>query len=167
MQPRQSEILSNESAYGDSAMIYQGKARHPVVEVVLHCAAVQGNWHRGKTAVQVLAEVDAWHRKNGWRKIGYHGIFMPDGTFIQGRQFTEVGAHVVERNRGTIGFLMIESQTITKIGRFEDWFTEMQRKAVRAKIKSLPGIQWVTGHNDYANKLCPGFRVRDEDWLSR
>ena len=109
--------------------------------------------------------MDAWHRARGWRGIGYHGIFMPDGSFIQGRAFTEVGAHVAERNRGTIGFLMVESQTIRSIGRFEDYFTEMQRQAVRKAIKALPGIKWVTGHNDYAPKLCPGFKVRDEDWL--
>lgn len=146
-------------------MIYQGSKKYRVNEVVLHCAAVPGDWHKNKTAAQVREIIEGWHRKKGWRAIGYHGIFMPDGTFIQGRAFTEIGAHVVERNRGTIGFLMIESQTITKISRFEDWFTEMQRKAVKAKIKSLPGIQWVTGHNDYASKLCPGFKVRDEDWL--
>lgn len=146
-------------------MILQGKAKYPVNEVVLHCAAIPGDWHEGKTAEQVRAEVEVWHKKRGFSTIGYHGIFMPNGEYIQGREFTTIGAHVVERNRGTIGFLMIESQTIEKMGRFEDFFTEMQRKAVRAKIKSLPGIKWVTGHNDYANKLCPGFKVRDEDWL--
>lgn len=146
-------------------MIYQGKARYIVNEVVLHCAAVPGDWHKGKTLKDVRAEIDAWHRARGFNMIGYHGIFMPDGSFIQGREYTQIGAHVIERNRGSIGFLMVESQTITKISRFEDWFTEMQRKAVKAKIKTLPGIKWVTGHNDYANKLCPGFRVQDADWL--
>lgn len=146
-------------------MIYQGKARYPVVEVVLHCAAVKGGWHNGKKPEAVRAEIEAWHKARGFSQIGYHGLFMPDGTFVQGRQFETIGAHVVERNRGTLGFLMIESATITKMGRFEDFFTEAQRKAVRAKIKGIDGIKWVTGHNDYAQKLCPGFKVEDKDWL--
>ena len=145
--------------------IYQGTKRYIVNEVVLHCAATQGDWHKGKTATQIRAEIDSWHRVRGFNRIGYHGIFLPDGEFIQGRLFTEIGAHLIERNRGTIGFLMIESKTITKMGKFEDYFTEAQRKAVRAKIKTLPGIKWVTGHNDYANKLCPGFKVEDREWL--
>lgn len=145
--------------------IYQGKARYVVNEVVLHCAAVDGDWWKGKTIEEVRAEIRRWHLKRGFNDIGYHGLFMPDGSFIQGRAYTTIGAHVVERNRGSIGFLMVESQTIKKMGRFEDYFTEMQRKAVKAKIKSLPGIKWVTGHNDYASKLCPGFKVEDKDWL--
>lgn len=149
-------------------MIYQGSARYPVNEVILHCGAFPGDWWKGKTAQEARDAVDKMHRERKptpFKKIGYHGLFMPDGSFAQGREFTEIGAHVVERNRGTIGLLMIESQTIKKMGRFEDFFTEMQRKAVRSLIRSLPGIKWVTGHNDYSTKLCPGFKVRDEDWL--
>lgn len=149
-------------------MIFQGNAKYLVNEAILHCGALtksQIQKFSRMTARQVRDEVEAWHKVRGFRKVGYHGIFMPDGEFIQGREFTEIGAHVVERNRGTIGLLMIESQVIEKIGRFEDFFTENQRTGVRAKIKSLSGIRWVTGHNDYANKLCPGFKVRDDDWL--
>ena len=151
-------------------MSYIQAGKYNVNEVVLHCAALNkaqieqfSKW----SAAQCMAEIDRWHksRKPPFKKFGYHGLFMPNGQFLQGRQFTEIGAHVVERNKGSIGFLMIESQEILKIGRFEDFFTEMQRKAVRQKIKELPGIKWVTGHNDYANKLCPGFKVKDEDWL--
>lgn len=148
-------------------MIYQGKAQYPVTEVVLHCGAFAADWHKGKTAQQMRDAVDVMHRnrKPAFKKIGYHGVFAPDGSFAQGREFTEIGAGVVERNRGVIHLLMVESQLIEKMGRFEDFFTEMQRNAVRTKIKSLPGIQWVTGHNDYAKKLCPGFKVQDADWL--
>lgn len=151
-------------------MIYQGSAKYVVNEVVLHCAALTAQQivqFKKMTAAQVRAEIDLWHRtrKPPFKKIGYHGIFMFDGTFIQGREDNEIGAHVVERNRGSLGWLMLESKPITRIGVFEDWFNDSQRVAVRAKIKSKPGIKWVTGHNDYANKLCPGFKVRDGDWL--
>jgi len=150
------------------SLIYQGKARYLVNEAILHCAALsagQVKTFAKLTAKQILAEIDRWHRIRGFSRVGYHGIFLPTGEFIQGRLFTEIGAHCIERNRGSIGFLMIESKPITRMGVFEDWFTERQRVAVRAKIKSLDGIKWVTGHNDYANKLCPGFEVKQGDWL--
>ncbi len=148
--------------------ILQGKAKYPVVEVILHCPAVGKKWHVGKTVKQMRDAIDHMHRTRKptpFKKIGYHLVVAPDGSIAQGREFTEIGAGVVERNRGVIHICMVESQTITKIGKFEDYFTEMQRVAVRKAIKALPGIKWVTGHNDYANKLCPGFKVEDGDWL--
>lgn len=150
--------------------ICQGSAKYIVNEVVLHCAAltqVQIDKFKKMSAVEVRAEIDSWHRnrKPPFKKIGYHGIFMFDGSFIQGREFIEIGAHVIDHNKGTIGFLMLESKPITRIGAFADWFVEAQRVAVKAKIKSLPGIKRVSGHNDYANKLCPGFKVKSDDWL--
>ena len=148
------------------SIIQNGK--YIVNEVVLHCAALnqsQLKQFSKMNAVQIKAEIDVWHRAREFNGFGYHGLFMPSGQFLEGRPYTTQGAHVVERNRGSIGFLMIESQEILKMGKFENFFTEMQRQAVRQKIKELPGIKWVTGHNDYANKLCPGFKVKYEDWL--
>jgi N-acetylmuramoyl-L-alanine amidase len=146
-------------------MIYQGSGKYLVNEVVLHCAAINTNQFHNMNGAQIKAEIRRWHLARGFKDFGYHGMFLTDGTFVEGRPYTTQGAHVVERNRGSIGFLMIERVKITKIGKFDDWFTEAQRKAVRTKIKEIPGIKWVTGHNDYANKLCPGFKVKDEDWL--
>lgn len=149
-------------------MIYQGKARYLVNEVILHCPALTASQiarFAKMPGAKIRDEINLWHIQRGFSKIGYHGIFLPTGEFIQGRLFNEIGAHVIERNRGTLGFVMIESKEITRMGVFEDWFTERQRVAVRAKIKSLDGIKWVTGHNDYANKLCPGFKVKQGDWL--
>jgi len=146
-------------------MFYQGTKKYPVREVILHCAAVTGNWHKNKTPQQIKDEITKWHLARGFKTFGYHGFFMPDGSFHTGRPFTTIGAHVIGKNSGTLGFLMIESQTIDRISKFSDWFTEQQRLAVRKKIKEIPGIIKVSGHNDYANKLCPGFKVVTEDWL--
>ena len=141
--------------------IRQGRAGYEVREVVLHCAAINTGQFGNLTPTQIRAEIDSWHRARGFTNgFGYHGFFMPDGSFHTGRPFNQIGAHVVERNRGTLGFLMIESRKITKVGRFEDWFTEAQRVSVKTIIATLPGIRWVTGHNDYAKKLCPGFKDR-------
>lgn len=41
-------------------MIYQGKAKYPVREVILHTAATAGTWWRGKTVEQMRDEIDEW-----------------------------------------------------------------------------------------------------------
>lgn len=145
-------------------MIEQGKARYPVREVILHCAAIRTGQFDGMSAFQVFSTINRWHVERGFKSFGYHGLFMPDGTWHSGRPFDQIGAHCLERNRGTLGFLLIESRKIDRIGRFCDWFTEDQRKAVRSRIAET-GVIRVSGHNDFANRLCPGFRVRSADWL--
>lgn len=151
-------------------MIYQGRASYPVTGVVLHTAAVPTGWANGKTIEQIVAAIDSWHKSNGWSGIGYHRVFAPNGKMGLGRSIYKVGAHVKERNRGTVGICMINHTAHKQsIGRFEDYFHEAQREAVRAYIKDLrelTDIRWVAGHNDFTNaKVCPGFRVKSEEWL--
>ncbi|BAQ71540.1 lysozyme (plasmid) [Rhodovulum sulfidophilum] len=147
-------------------MIYQGNERLPVREAVLHCAAIKSGQFSHMRPFQVFATVNRWHTERGFSNgFGYHGLFMPDGTWFPGRPFEMIGAHVKGHNTGTLGFLLIESRQIDRMGRFEDFFTEAQRCALTAKLAELPGLETVSGHNDYAPKLCPGFKVRSEDWL--
>lgn len=150
-------------------MIYQGKARYPVREVVLHCAAINTGQMAHMNAFQMFATVNRWHRERGFTKgFGYHGLITPDGVWYRGRPFGVIGAHVQGHNAGTLGFLLIESQKVERIGQFSDWFTPAQDMALRAILRDLReshGIHTVTGHNDYAPKLCPGFRVTE--WLSQ
>lgn len=146
-------------------MIYQGKARDLVTEVILHCAAVPTGYFDGQSAYQVFNAISRWHRERGFSGFGYHGLIMPDGHWYEGRPFDRIGAHVIGHNAGTLGFLLIESREITRIGQFEDWFTRAQRLALQARLRVIPGIEKVSGHNDYAPKLCPGFKVKSDDWL--
>lgn len=147
-------------------MIFQGKARVPVREVVLHCAAIRTGQFAHMGPFQVFATVNRWHRERGFTNgFGYHGLFMPDGTWYSGRPFSMIGAHVLGHNIGTLGFLLIESRQVTHIAQFDDWFTAAQAQAVKAKLREIDGIEKVSGHNDYAPKLCPGFHVKTGDWL--
>lgn len=155
-------------------MIYQGKARHPVREVILHTSATPGGWADGKTAAQVVAEIDRWHRDRGWQNgIGYHRIIMPDGEIGIGRSLYQIGAHVREANRGTIGICLIPVRTVPNVmkrgARFEDYYTTDQRRVLCAylrELRELTAIERVTGHNDYAPKACPGFQVNGAEWLA-
>lgn len=146
-------------------MIFQGKARYPVREAVLHCAAIRTGQFDGMRPFQVFMTINRWHIERGFRSFGYHGLFMPDGQFYSGRPFTEIGAHVIGHNAGTLGFLLIESRKIDRMGEFDDWFTASQRAALKLQLLGIAGLEKVSGHNDYAPKLCPGFKVRTDDWL--
>lgn len=147
-------------------MVFQGKARYPVREAVLHCAAIRTGQFDGMRPFQVFMIINRWHRERGFKSFGYHGLFMPDGFFYGGRPFDQIGAHVIGHNAGTLGLLLIESRKVERIGQFEDWFTEAQRAAVRGFFATRTlGLEKVSGHNDYAPKLCPGFKVKTHDWL--
>lgn len=150
-------------------MIYQGRAGYAVNEVILHTSATPGDWHEGKTVDEMRDEIRRWHVDgNGWSDIGYHRVMAPDGSMAIGRSLWRIGAHVRERNRGTIGICMIPSRTHAGITSFGDYFTDRQRAALVAyigELQSLTNIKWITGHNDYAAKECPGFKVGDTDWV--
>lgn len=143
----------------------------PVTEVIIHTTATGADWWKGKTAAQMVAEITGWHRKNGWRTIGYHGLIAPDGSWAPGRPFTEKGAHVKERNSGTIGITLVPIKDVDprRVGRFEDYYTEAQRKALKAKIAAIAAmtdLKTVSGHNDHTKaKTCPGFYVKPGEWM--
>lgn len=164
-------------------MFYHGKFRTPVTEVVLHCAAINTGQFDGMTPFQVFTIINRIHREErGFRHgFGYHGLIMPDGVFYRGRPFSMIGAHVVGHNTGTLGFLLIEKKKVQvpegvnesdwlDQQTFADHYTKAQEKILRATLQDLSishGIKKVSGHNDYAAKLCPAFRVRSSDWLPK
>lgn len=146
-------------------MIFQGKARYPVREAVLHCAAIRTGQFDGMRPFQVFMTINRWHIERGFKCFGYHGLFMPDGFFYSGRPYDQIGAHVIGHNAGTLGFLLIESRKVERIGEFDDCFTPSQRAALKLHLRGIDGLEKVSGHNHYAAKLCPGFKVETSDWL--
>ena len=156
-------------------MIYHGDV--PVTEVVLHTAAIPDPYSFLKkydTPQKQRDVIDQWHRNNGWSGIGYHAVcgYVMDGNKIKkveivpGRDKSKIGAHVKGHNTGTLGICMLNIKPHNGITVFEDYFPEVVKKEVKEWIKSLPGIEKVSGHNDYTNlKECPGFKVDSKEWL--
>ncbi len=144
-------------------MIYQGTARYPVTEIILHCADTRPDWMTGHAIAEKLAEIRRWHvQQRGWRDIGYHWVIDRDGAVAPARPETEIGAHVEGHNRGTIGICLLGGYGATADDPFEKNFTAAQAATVRRLIVEIKGrtvIQKVSGHNDYAAKACPGYRV--------
>jgi hypothetical protein len=153
-------------------MIYQGRARYRVHEAILHTSATPASWQRGKTVETMRDEIRGWHRAQGWRDIGYHRVIAPDGTIAVGRSLWEIGAHVRERNRGTVGICLIPVRDVPSVmlsgSTCDDYYTIEQRHALTLyleELAELTHLKWVTGHNAYAPKACPGFEVRSTEWL--
>lgn len=70
--------------------------------IVWHTAA-HGNPATGEVYDTTARQIDAWHRAQGWNKIGYHFVVRLDGTIEEGRLLSEAGAHVRGLNRQAIG----------------------------------------------------------------
>lgn len=141
----------------------------PKTEIVLHCAAVPSGWYFRLTNLEMFNTIKSWHtmpkpKGRGWSDLGYHYVIFPDGQIMTGRPADRVGAHVLGYNPGKLGVLLIERAKITRIGKFHDFFTERQRDSVRSLARSY-NIGKITGHNDYAPRLCPGFKVKQNFFL--
>lgn len=157
-----------------SKEIKQGSARYTVRKIMLHTSATPGNWWRGKTNEFMHGEIKRWHTSprseggNGWRDIGYHGVIYPNAVFLKGRDYTTIGAGAINHNRGYIHLCMIPIKTIERMGSATEYYNIEQLERMReeiAYIAKMTPIDMVNGHNDVAPKLCPGFRVRMNEWL--
>jgi hypothetical protein len=134
-------------------------------EIIIHCAATSPGWMHGSTAAQKMAEIRRWHKALGWRREGYHFGIDRDGTVVKGRPVEETGAGVKGRNSHTIHICLFGGRGAAATDKFDDHFTAEQRKAMHRTVDSLRvrfGEIPVNGHNQYANKGCPGFYVPDE-----
>lgn len=148
-------------------MVYQGAARHPVREIVVHCSDTAPDWYQGMSAQAKRGEIRRWHvQENGWRDIGYHWLIDRDGTLLTGRLETEIGAGVAGHNQGVIHICLIGGRGGNERDRFSKHFTPAQDRTVRDLIDAIgmrTQVQRVSGHNEHAAKACPCFNVKT--WL--
>lgn len=144
-------------------MIYQGSKRYPVNEVMVHAAATRPEWMSNLPLSVKVKEIRRWHvEDNKWRDIGYHWIIDRDGSVAPGRAENQIGAGCAGRNNGVIHICLIGGHGSSPKDLFEEHFTAAQDVALRMLIEEIQGrtkIKLITGHNQYANKACPGFHV--------
>lgn len=151
-------------------VLLQGSAGHVIDTIMLHTSATPGSWIDHKTNKQMLEEIREWHLDRQWSDIGYHLVCFPDGEKLAGRPASKIGAGCIGRNRGVYHICMIPIKTITKMGTPEDFYTSKQIDCVKSAIEHISEqtpIKEICGHNEYANKLCPGFPVRNGYWTDR
>ena len=127
--------------------------------IVIHCSAVRpGQQSSAK-------DIDGWHKKKGWKGIGYHYVVRRNGTIEVGRPLEMVGAHCLHRNRHSIGICY--EGGLDGEGRPADTRTPEQKAALVALLRSLkqdyPDAA-ILGHRDLPNvhKDCPCFDAQSE-----
>jgi len=124
--------------------------------IVLHCSATED----GKD--YTVEQIRRWHLNRKFRDIGYHYVIYRDGTIHQGRPIDEVGAHVKGHNADTVGICYIGGLVN---GKATDTMTMHQEIAWLKLVHSLRmvfGYMTIHGHNEFANKACPCFVVKDK-----
>ena len=70
-------------------------------EIIVHCSATPEGKHF------TVADIDAWHKKRGFKCIGYHFVIYLDGSVNVGRNIEEIGAHCLGHNANSIGICYI------------------------------------------------------------
>ena len=123
--------------------------------IVLHCSGVMPNVH------QDIIRIDEYHRSKGWKCVGYHFYVRRTGLVEIGRPIEEVGAHVLNHNRHSIGICY--EGGLDASGLAEDTRTPEQVKALRELVEQMHERfpkALIVGHHDLdPTKPCPCFDV--------
>lgn len=128
-----------------------------ITEIIIHCSATK------EGHPFFAADIDRWHKAQGWSGIGYHYVIDIDGKVETGRAEYQTGAHAKGHNANSIGICYIGGLDIN--GKPKDTRTQEQRKSLAelvARLKVKYPKATVHGHNEFANKACPCFNVRKE-----
>lgn len=131
-------------------------------KIILHCSATREGQHIDVDTIR------NWHLNRGWSDIGYHYVIYLDGSVHEGRPIEKVGAHTSGQNTGSIGICYIGG--VEKDGKTpKDTMNELQDTAMVNLIKALReeyGDMTLHGHNEFAAKACPSFKVYEKyNWL--
>lgn len=124
-------------------------------KIIIHCADT-------KTSQSFdISEVDLWHKKRGFSKVGYHYYIRLDGTLQIGRELNEVGAHCKGQNSKSIGICFEGGLNPDS----SKWSTPLNEQLLTydsliSYLNSIFGDLSIHGHYDFSDtKSCPNFLI--------
>lgn len=120
--------------------------------VILHCSATPDYPLENKAFDLIGApDIDVWHRKRGWRGIGYHFVVRQSGILEFGRDLDTQGAHTKGHNHDSIGVCYIGTRHINpaQIETLSDLYVNLLDNY------DIHWDQWHC-HYEFSNKECPG-----------
>lgn len=127
--------------------------------IIIHCSATP----EGRDID--AATIRGWHvNERKWSDIGYHYVIKLNGEIESGRPLDISGAHVKGHNADSIGICYIGG--MDEDMNPKDTMLECQEESLRELIFSLRMV-WdkhltLHGHNEYASKACPSFKVSEK-----
>ncbi len=126
-------------------------------KIIIHCSAT-----REGMAFNAI-DIDQWHRRRGWKGIGYHYVIGLNGERWKGRDEKEIGAHCKGYNSDSIGVCYIGG--LDRFGKPKDTRTEEQKTELLKLLQELkeryPTAE-IYGHNNFSHKNCPCFNAKKE-----
>jgi N-acetylmuramoyl-L-alanine amidase len=125
--------------------------------VVYHCTATQPN-------ATVEAILRYWKNSLGWRNPGYHIIITQDGSWTLLQDFNKLANGVEGMNSDSLHISYIGG--VDRSGKPLDTRTKKQNEILEATyflLKDKYPFLTFHGHNEFSNKACPSFNVKD--WL--
>lgn len=139
--------------------------------IAIHCSATPAS------SMNIdAAEIRRWHRKLGWRDIGYHYVIKRDGTVEKGRADNIPGAHEPRINSCSLAICLIGGSPpvgspAQRKGLGENNYTPDQWASLEKLVRTLHAKHpraAIIGHRDVegVRKACPSFDVK-EWWASR
>lgn len=130
-----------------------------ISKIIIHCSATK------PSQACTVDLIDQWHKARGFNRIGYHYVIYKDGSVYTGRPLSQIGAHTMGYNTESIGICYVGG--LDANGNAADTRTEAQKKTLKQLVRELrhtyPNTT-VHGHREFANKACPCFDVKSENW---
>lgn len=125
--------------------------------LILHCSGIRPNQQSS------AADIDRWHKENGWKGIGYHYVVRRDGSIEKGRPEEVIGAHCHHHNAHSIG-ICYEGGLNNK-GTPADTRTDAQKQTLRqllATLREKYPRAVIVGHRELdPGKACPSFSMEE------
>lgn len=128
--------------------------------IVWHTSATKPSWDGG------AADIDGWHRKNGWKGIGYHFVIRRNGLIEVGEALNHVGAHVQGFNSVSVGVCMVGG--VSESGKSENNYTAAQWESAALLHNLLSRIYPQakhTGHRDMSPDKNGDGVIKPGEWL--
>lgn len=123
-------------------------------KLIIHCADTPPDMDIG------VDEIRKWHvEERGWSDIGYHYVIRRNGVVEEGREFEKAGAHCKGQNGNSIGICIVGGRN----GEFDFCSKQMHslNRLVADLKDSILGGASVHGHNEFSEKTCPNFNVKE------